>query len=92
MGSEMCIRDRDTTIPVNAKLAATDRSIHFVRITIICPIAKRISGEVSLNTDARLVGVIKAGNLLAIIPSTMAIARSKSASREAIRRLKLHTP
>jgi hypothetical protein len=26
---------RDTTMPVNAKLAATDRSIHFVRITII---------------------------------------------------------
>ena len=32
-GAAMLIRD--TTIPVSARLAATDRSMHFVRITII---------------------------------------------------------
>ena len=50
-----------TTMPVSARLAATDRSMHLVRMTIICPSAKRISGEVSLKTPARLDGVIKAG-------------------------------
>ena len=46
----------DTTMPVSARLAATERSMHLVRITIIWPMARRISGEVSLNTSARFDG------------------------------------
>ena len=49
-------------------------------------------GWISAEQDARLVFVINAGNVLAIIPSTMTIAKSKSASREAKRRFTLHTP
>jgi hypothetical protein len=37
-----------------------------VRITIIWPMASRISGAVSLNTLARFAGVMKAGNRDAI--------------------------
>ncbi len=45
-----------TTMPVSARFAATDRSMHLVRITTIWPSASRISGEVSLKTLARFDG------------------------------------
>ncbi len=74
------------TIPHSARLAATERSMHFVRMTIIWPSASSIRGAVSLNTFARLAGSTKAGNRRVTIPMVRMIASASSASR-CIRRI-----
>ena len=71
-----------TIIPDRARLAATERSMHFVKITIIWPMAKIIRGEVSLNTANNFLGSIKAGNRVAIKPSAIKIAAERMASRD----------
>ena len=71
-----------TIIPERARLAATERSMHFVKITIIWPMAKIIRGEVSLNTANNFLGSIKAGNRVAIKPSAIKIAAERMASRD----------
>ena len=72
----------ETTMPVRARFAATLRSIQRVRITIIWPMANRISGAVSLKTLARFDGVMNAGKRVAMITRRRAIAPVRSTSRD----------
>ena len=53
-------------MPVSARLAATERSMHLVRITAIWPSASMIRIEVSLKTLPRFAGVAKPGKRSAI--------------------------
>src|SRR6476659_6202684 len=68
----------DTRTPENAMLAPTDRSMHLVRMTVICPKATIMRIAVSLNKPTRLRGATKLGVMKpmpAIIVTTIAASR-----------------
>ena len=70
------------TMPVRARFAATDRSIQRVRITTICPSARMISGEVSVNTPIRFDGATKPANRVEINARSARMAPKRIASRD----------
>ena len=80
------------TMPVSARLAATERSMHLVRITVIWPSASMIRIEVSLKTLPRFRGRAKPGKRSEIRRISAAMAAASRISRDFRMRSSIRRP